>query len=1148
MRKFSYSLFICCIFFSIRSYAQVDTSSYFPLGLWGIWVDHTVAPYGTSDPTTLTAPQWQKEQNDWSTINANYMVFWIPDWLEDTVMTITQPIGYRLDIGHSPCQQSGRPDYSLRTWIENTQAPLSDAWKAEADRRIDSIHNAYGSRSGFYSYAVAHERDFWAYDEVDTTWWPAIGYVIDRIKQIDSNHKSYVVVPGIRHSAADNYFPERVTLPQFAQRFRNLGIFQVDDYEFTPSVSKSYTNQQSAIDTLLLSYQACMNAFKGGPTEWQAVIQTQREYVNSQSNMVYRRPNLYEVKVQAYLALSRGAKGITSYLYGSIPIPPGIAPNKLLASNHIYQTNDVLISHGLVNLTRDPFTADNDAEQIPGFSDVSAVYSEIKLLAPVIRKLQVYDAFPNTAISSNNIANITSVSGDRIEIGVFKRVDQGTDSTAHFMLVNRVCNNQDGSLSSPQNVTVAFSNSVAFGVSDVATGDIWLVSPNGNFTVSMDPGKGRLFAKMTYQAALQAIASQGKSTVNTATQRNNQRKLFSDPSTGRLHEVFASGGEIFARYSDNSGSTWSAAIRLSDGTGVNYNPSITGRNNNFGWYSVTYVYVVWDETYVSGWNIAYNFSTNNGASWLSNPYALANTGIGAGVFPALQASRPGSYSFDLRIVYPQASGLMSAQTSNTSPAPANWSFYSVPGATIIPQNPSLTYTVYGYYTLVYSDNYNGTPSIFSQNSSGYGWSTTRTNVSAGAYMVSSQGFPSVDLTSTNDEHIGWEGTYNGYRVLLENKNLSSYYNLINVSGANCYGASVSGNNGDKATVLCYDNSNRIWYTYVVGGSITGVSQIGSSGAYPSVSVCNPQGGSEKAVWTGQTASPYYAVQTATQSFQKTELTPPLNSERWISIVDTTTQSAISIGIGSVVLTGANGIVYYVSMSPFAGDDASIRSYPWSYLTTQSFVLPEDADSVQVENIIVADSASQLAVNGTVTIDVLSSADSTNLVSFGSSHVVTADGRVHDRIPNSLTFAPFKQRLAGKSLFLRLNVKGFKIPQTAKISLVNVFRLAAVGQLAKSTSSSSDASQTYSTAGPTLSNFPNPFNPTTILQYRVDSPGHVFLVVYDILGREVVALVNSEKAQGIYNVAFDASKLPSGIYISKLECGGKTSVQKMLFLK
>ncbi|MBI1937532.1 MAG: T9SS type A sorting domain-containing protein [Ignavibacteriales bacterium] len=70
------------------------------------------------------------------------------------------------------------------------------------------------------------------------------------------------------------------------------------------------------------------------------------------------------------------------------------------------------------------------------------------------------------------------------------------------------------------------------------------------------------------------------------------------------------------------------------------------------------------------------------------------------------------------------------------------------------------------------------------------------------------------------------------------------------------------------------------------------------------------------------------------------------------------------------------------------------------------------------------------------------------------------------------------------------------------------------------------------------NYPNPFNPTTTIKYTIPtvetgyipSLQHVTLKIYDILGREVAALVNKEQSAGNYEVEFDGSKLSSGIYI------------------
>lgn len=81
------------------------------------------------------------------------------------------------------------------------------------------------------------------------------------------------------------------------------------------------------------------------------------------------------------------------------------------------------------------------------------------------------------------------------------------------------------------------------------------------------------------------------------------------------------------------------------------------------------------------------------------------------------------------------------------------------------------------------------------------------------------------------------------------------------------------------------------------------------------------------------------------------------------------------------------------------------------------------------------------------------------------------------------------------------------------------------------------------------NFPNPFNPVTTIEYSIgknDVP--VQLKIYDMLGHEVATLVDETKNAGKYHVVFDASKLSSGIYFSKLTAGKYTSQKKIVFLK
>jgi len=95
------------------------------------------------------------------------------------------------------------------------------------------------------------------------------------------------------------------------------------------------------------------------------------------------------------------------------------------------------------------------------------------------------------------------------------------------------------------------------------------------------------------------------------------------------------------------------------------------------------------------------------------------------------------------------------------------------------------------------------------------------------------------------------------------------------------------------------------------------------------------------------------------------------------------------------------------------------------------------------------------------------------------------------------------------------------------------------------------------------NYPNPFNPTTLIQYSIpvvvalseveglnqNSPEvHVYLTIYDMLGRKITTLVNEQKRPGNYTVQWNASDLPSGIYYCRLQAGNKISSIKMNLIK
>jgi Secretion system C-terminal sorting domain len=80
------------------------------------------------------------------------------------------------------------------------------------------------------------------------------------------------------------------------------------------------------------------------------------------------------------------------------------------------------------------------------------------------------------------------------------------------------------------------------------------------------------------------------------------------------------------------------------------------------------------------------------------------------------------------------------------------------------------------------------------------------------------------------------------------------------------------------------------------------------------------------------------------------------------------------------------------------------------------------------------------------------------------------------------------------------------------------------------------------------NYPNPFNPTTTIKYSIPKEGKVTLKVYDAIGNEVATLVNGNKPAGVYNVAFNAANLSSGVYFYRLTAGSYSSIKKLVLLK
>jgi hypothetical protein len=80
------------------------------------------------------------------------------------------------------------------------------------------------------------------------------------------------------------------------------------------------------------------------------------------------------------------------------------------------------------------------------------------------------------------------------------------------------------------------------------------------------------------------------------------------------------------------------------------------------------------------------------------------------------------------------------------------------------------------------------------------------------------------------------------------------------------------------------------------------------------------------------------------------------------------------------------------------------------------------------------------------------------------------------------------------------------------------------------------------------NYPNPFNPETLISFYLPQTSKISLIVYDSLGRKVKTLINDVKAEGSHSIKFRPAELSSGLYVARLSSENYTGTIKMIYLK
>ncbi|MDP2036241.1 MAG: T9SS type A sorting domain-containing protein [Ignavibacteria bacterium] len=167
-------------------------------------------------------------------------------------------------------------------------------------------------------------------------------------------------------------------------------------------------------------------------------------------------------------------------------------------------------------------------------------------------------------------------------------------------------------------------------------------------------------------------------------------------------------------------------------------------------------------------------------------------------------------------------------------------------------------------------------------------------------------------------------------------------------------------------------------------------------------------------------------------------------------------------------------------------------------------------------------------------------------------------------PTGRDYTTIKYNSSGvEQWVMRYNGTGNAYDDALSIAVNSVGQVAITGSSPGATSATDYATVRYSqtttdvesnkeipTGFELSQNFPNPFNPETIISYKVQAASNVSLKVYDVLGREVATLVNDYLQAGNYNSQFAIrnSKLSSGVYFYTLKANGFAATKKMILMK
>ncbi len=653
-----------------------------------------------------------------------------------------------------------------------------------------------------------------------------------------------------------------------------------------------------------------------------------------------------------------------------------------------------------------------------------------------------------------------------------------------------------------------------------------------------------------------------------ATASNNSRKLVRD-SGGTYHLVFETWGEIYYQKSTDGGSSWTGFKRLSSGNGSNKFPSITGTS--------TKQFVVWQrynqqtgkyDTYFtknigSGWSTATTISRLSGLSSTTDPLPVVTYKTQGSNYRVLVCARGQRESYN-GILY---------QYSDSPNEGSSWyptSNYRITSTTSSSKSPSLSmgantpnayiYVTYDYEGDVFFNTYNSS------------WGSVE-NVSSGSGCVENKN-ASVEVDGNSGKNVAWEGkkTSNNKYVIVHKRKTSSWgvpKYFEPGSGNEFHRPSITGHSDVKRSIVWHDNYGAVYRTYTADGNTW--STMAWADTWLQHANLSAGTSTAKYVFTGGSDSPYQIylssetlplggmgklLASAEGAQEHLKMLPcPQHYHRAAMLADTTNSLLLWVQWGEITVKTRKGEEIPVSFVTWEDSLSKItQETAFTYLTTESLLLPDDADSLEWMQELYACGLERTVTRGTCDLEVELAEAKTGqplaVLNQASLPVSLTESRTEGKVITDIS------AYKGEEVVLKIypvglaqHVAGVTFNVGEVFSIENPFLERRQPKAQPHIAPEVPLPLAYKLE----QNYPNPFNHETTIRYQLPEAGEVTLDIYNILGQKVMSLVKENKKVGYYQVSWNGKTqsgefAASGIYLYRLEGGNFVAIKKMLLLE